>query len=198
MHEVRACREERQNRHDEPGQPCATTGARPSPLMKSPNVERELDEKDRPEDGEHDQHGAHHHLVALTCDQVPLRDDDVGQEQEVNRERRPVEGTGEQPLQRVGVSCHSIDVPTAVEVISSWQLWFAPTSTRLVAGTVCGPQLSDWRVGSEVARIHVPGPWSGTSTTPNCGDNVPASTPLEGLTLGADATDFTVELVLLT
>jgi hypothetical protein len=63
---------------------------------------------------------------------------------------------------------------------------------------VCGPQLSVWRVGAEVVRIHAAGPWSGTSTTPNSGDNVPASTPLDGLTLGAGATDFTVELVTLT
>ncbi len=63
---------------------------------------------------------------------------------------------------------------------------------------VCGPQLSVWRVGAVVARVHVPGPWSGTSTTANSRVNSPASTPLEGLTLGAGATELTVELVTLT
>jgi hypothetical protein len=49
--------------------------------------------------------------------------------------------------------------------------------------------------GALEVRVHVPGPRSGTIATANVRFSEPATTPLETLTLGARAGDFTVELV---
>ncbi len=50
-------------------------------------------------------------------------------------------------------------------------------------------------MGALEVRVHVPGPRRGTTATANAGLSAPVTTPLETLTLGARAGDFTIELV---
>jgi hypothetical protein len=50
-------------------------------------------------------------------------------------------------------------------------------------------------MGALEVRVHMPGPRRGTTATANARLSAPVTTPLETLTLGARAGDFTIELV---
>jgi len=88
------------------------------------------------------------------------------------------------------------DVPAGA-VISSWQLWFDPTTTWLATGLVAASQLRDCAVDALADKVQFPGPRSGTSTVSKPGASVPESSPLIALAFEFGAVDRTVVVVAL-
>jgi hypothetical protein len=181
--------------NDEAREPRTTTTPWPLPVAQTPHVAYELKEKGNPEQREKQQEWPHEDCVVMARREGPFRDHHERQQDEVDREGRAVQGPVDEPLYVEGVSCHATNIPTAVTVMSSWQLWFTPTTTWKVEGTVWPAQFSVCRVGPLVVRCHDPGPSNGTSTTPSAAVSSPAITPFGTCALGTGSTDFTVELV---
>ena len=87
------------------------------------------------------------------------------------------------------------DASPDVDVISSWQLWVAPTTTCWMTGLVCAPHWSDCVVGAVALKVQSPGPRSGTSTTSKPGPSSPDVAPLNAFAFGAESVRRTVVVV---
>ena len=127
----------------------------------------DLKEEGQPEYSEGDEQDPDERAVRFVLSESPLRNDHVGEENEVKGERGPVKGSRGKPLYGVGVSCHVCDTSGPIEVISSWQLWLFLMMTRVTMVALSVLHSSRLRTFALVVRVHEPGPCSGTSAVGN-------------------------------
>jgi hypothetical protein len=126
---------------------------------------------------------------------MPLRKHHVGQQGEVEHQRRSVNTYAEGATYEVGVSSHvSKRLGVAGERVT-WQVVLAPITNWSLTGIEVPAHSRITVAGALVATSQVPGPRKGTSATSNVGVSRPLTSPLEAFATDAFALDLTLEAV---
>jgi hypothetical protein len=86
--------QERHQGDDQSGEPGAPAASGVTPSSKTDDVTQHLEQKEDPEQRKHDEQRSHERGVAQSRRSVPSGDDNEGEENEVDRERRTPQGTG--------------------------------------------------------------------------------------------------------
>ncbi len=160
---------ERQHRNDQSREPSTPARAHSPSLAQAPDVSQYLAEKTDPEQGENYQKGANQRPAAFARGLVPLRKHHVGQQSEVEHQRRSVNASAERTSQLAGVSSHVTERLEPIVAMVTWHVVRAAISNCPLTAIVAPAHVRFTVAGALVATFQVPGPRRGTSATANVG-----------------------------